>query len=100
MYVGALGEAPLYEALSGWLLDLSGVQPILAVPEGVEVAERWQGDRRLLFVLNHAGQEQEVDLVDRHYTNLIGDSEFLRGTVTIPPRDVLVLQADSKGVSP
>jgi len=100
VYVGALGEAPLYEALSGWLLDLAGVQPILAAPEGVQVAERWQGDRRLLFVLNHTEQEQEVDLADGHYTNLIGDSESLRGAVTIPPRDVLVLQADSKRVNP
>jgi beta-galactosidase len=53
VYVGTLGDAPLYEALVGWLLDLAGVQPLLTAPEGVEVTERWQGDQRLLFVLNH-----------------------------------------------
>ena len=89
VYVGTLGDAPLYEALVGWLLDLAGVQPLLTAPGGVEVTERWQGDQRLLFVLNHTGLEQEVTL-DRRYTNLLNGSIF-EGAVTIAPRDVLVL---------
>ena len=89
VYVGTLGDAPLYEALVGWLLDLAGVQPLLTAPEGVEVTERWQGDQRLLFVLNHTDLEQEVTL-DRRYTNLLNGSTF-EGAVTTAPRDVLVL---------
>jgi len=93
VYVGTLGDASLYETLAGWLLDLADVQPLLVVPAGVEVAERWQGGQRLLFVLNHAEQEREI-ILDRRYTNLIGGSEPLEGTVTVPPRGVLVLQED------
>ena len=89
VYVGTLGDAPFYEALVGWLLDLAGVQPLLTAPEGVEVTERWQGDQRLLFVLNHTGLEQEVTL-GRRYTNLLNGSIF-EGAVTIAPRDVLML---------
>ncbi len=89
VYVGTLGDAPLYETLGGWLLDLAGVQPLLTAPEGVEVTERWQEDQRLLFVLNHTDLEQEVTL-DRRYTNLLNGSTF-EGAVTIAPRDVLVL---------
>ena len=89
VYVGTLGDAPLYETLAGWLLDLAEVQAILTVPEGVEVTERWQGDRRLLFVLNHSDREQEVPL-DKRYMDLLNGSVF-DGAVTIAPRDVLVL---------
>jgi beta-galactosidase len=76
----------------GWLLDLAGVQPLLTAPEGVEVTERWQGDQRLLFVLNHTDLEQEVTL-DRRYTNLLNGSTF-EGVVTTAPRDVLVLSEE------
>jgi hypothetical protein len=46
--VGGIGVA-------GWLLDRIMQQPVLAVPDGIEVTERWQGARRILFVLNHMG---------------------------------------------
>ncbi len=93
VYVGAYGDASLYEALARWLLSLADVQPLLSVPEGIEATERWKGERRLLFLLNHAGQAREITL-NRRYTNLIGGSEPLEGTVTVPPRGVLVLQED------
>ena len=90
VYVGAMGDARLYETLAGWLLNLAGVRPLLAVPEGIEVTERWHGNRRLLFVLNHTDQEQEVAL-DGRYTDLLDASAALEGRVTIAPLDVLIL---------
>jgi beta-galactosidase len=98
VYVGTLGEAALYDALARWLLDLAGVPPILDVPDGVEVAERWQGDRRLLFVLNHTGQAQDVSL-DGAYVDLLSATD-VQGTVTVAPRDVLVLRARAHGSPP
>ncbi|MBM4464490.1 MAG: beta-galactosidase [Chloroflexi bacterium] len=89
VYVGTVGDARLYEALVGWLLNLAGVQEILAVPRGVEVTERWQGDR-LLFVLNHAEREQEVTL-DGRYVDLLDGSAVLEGRAAVAPRDVLIL---------
>ena len=91
VYVGTVGDADLYEVLADWLLGLVGVQPILAAPGEVEVTERWQGASRLLFVLNHTGQAQEVDL-NGHYVDILSGSAS-EGTVTIAPREVLVLLA-------
>ena len=90
IYVGTFGDAGLYEALVGWLLDLAGVQPILTTPQGVEVTERWQGEQRLLFLLNHTEHAQEVNL-DRRYVDLLSGSALER-TVTIAPRDILVIR--------
>jgi len=90
VYVGTMGDARLYETLADWLFSLAGVRPILNAPQEVEVTERWQGDRRLLFLLNHTAQEREVAL-DGRYLNLLGDSTPLEGRVVVAPRDVLVL---------
>lgn len=95
VYVGTVGDALLYETLAGWLLGLAGVRRMIAAPEGVEVAERWQGERRLLFVLNHSEREQEITL-DCCYTDLLDGSAVLKGTIPIAPRDVLVLQENTK----
>jgi beta-galactosidase len=89
VYVGTVGDADLYATLAGWLLDMAGVQPVLRAPEGVEVIERWRDDGRLLFVLNHIGQVQEVGL-DGSYVDLLSDLTF-EGTLTIAPREVLVM---------
>ena len=94
VYVGTVGNVDLYRALAGWLLDLAGVQPLLTAPEGVEVTERWEGDQRLLFVLNHTDQEQQITL-DGRYTNLLNGSEGLEGTTAIASRDVAVLLEDA-----
>jgi beta-galactosidase len=92
IYVGAVGDASLYGTVAGWWLKLAEVRPLLVVPEGVEVAERWQGDRRLSFVLNHTEREQELTL-EGSYTNLLDDTTIPPGKVIIGPRDTFVLRA-------
>jgi len=51
----------------------------------VEVAERWRGERRLLFLLNHIGEERQVAL-DREYANLPDgpDAPCVSRQVTLP----------------
>ena len=90
VYIGVLGPAALFDALAPWLLALAGVQPVLRVPAGVEVTERWQGDRCLLFVLNHTGQEKEITL-DRAYHNLLDGDRVVGGQVKLPAREVMIL---------
>ena len=46
-----------FASVLGWVLELSGIKPVLTSPQGVEVTERCQGNRRLLFILNHIGNE-------------------------------------------
>jgi beta-galactosidase len=90
VYVGTMGETPLYDTLAAWMLELAGVKPLLYAPHGVEVNERRHGDQRLLFVLNHTDDVKEIAL-DGRYADLLHDSETIAGTVTLAPRDVLVL---------
>ena len=90
VYVGTIGDADLYRVLVDWLLDLAEVRPILYTPEGIEVSERWHGDRRLLFVLNHTNQAQRIAL-DGRYTDLLEGSAVLERRGSLGPRDVLVL---------
>ena len=91
IYVGTMGDEELYKTLVSWLLDLTHVQPLLNVPDGVEVSERRQGDTRLFFLLNHTDEPQEVAL-DERYSNLF-DAAVLENSVTVAPKDVLVLQS-------
>jgi beta-galactosidase len=89
-YAGALGDDTLYATLTDWLLEISGVESVLDVPDGVEVTERWQGDRRLLFVLNHSTETRDVDL-EGSFVDLLSGSR-LDGSVSLAPYDVLVLE--------
>jgi len=91
IYVGALGQADLYETLSGWLLDETSIQPTMKAPEDLEVTERRLRDRRLIFVLNHSSHEQTLELA-RSYDSLMPGPGTVEGTVAIGPYEILLLQ--------
>jgi beta-galactosidase len=80
----------LYDLLAGWLLAKSGLKPILAAPDGIEVTERWKDGKRLLFVLNHHVDPMEITL-DSPFFDLLS-SKSLSGNVSLPPREVLILK--------
>ena len=90
IYVGAVGEGDLYDPLTRWLLKLTNIQPALVKSENIEVTERWHGEQRLLFVLNHTECQQNV-VFDRRYTSLFDHSIF-EGTISLAPHDVLLLR--------
>jgi len=90
VYVGALGDASLHEPLAAWLLEIAGVAPLLATPPGVEATARWQGEERLLFLLNYSGEPKQVALPAAATDLLSG--ERLGGTVDLPPYGVMVLK--------
>ena len=89
VYVGTVGSEALYKSLAAWLLQQSGLTPMLSVPEGVEVTERRQDGQRLLFVLNHSAQQQKLRL-DKSYQDLLRETS-LSGKVSLAPHDVLIL---------
>jgi beta-galactosidase len=91
IYLGIMGDSAYYNAIALWISGLAGVEPLLETPSGVEVTERWQGERRLLFVLNHLDQQQKIEL-NMSYTNLL-DGKALLGEVQIEPRGILILTA-------
>jgi beta-galactosidase len=91
MYIGTFGDASLYQALFGWLMQSLNMTSNLITPPGVEVTERWRGDQRLLFVLNHNSVSQTINLLEG-CINLF-DDQARAGSTTIAPHDVIILAA-------
>ncbi len=90
IYVGTVGDGNLYASLLPWLLHISGVNegfPAL----GLEITERWQGDKRLLFILNHTEMPQEIKL-ETLAMDLFNDLENDSNSLLIQPRDVRILE--------
>jgi beta-galactosidase len=91
IYVGAFGTDVFYDVFFGWLLKQEEIRSGIEAPAGVEITARWQGERQLLFVLNHKVLPQEIKL-DMSYTNLLDGKAFI-GPVQIEPQGVLILTA-------
>jgi len=91
IYLGIMGDSTFYNAIARWISGMARVEPLMETPTGVEVTERWQGEQRLLFVLNHLEQPQKIEL-NMSYTNLL-DGKTLLGEVQIEPQGVLILTA-------
>ncbi len=90
IYVGTIGDADCVQAIVRYATGLSGVEGLMETPPLVEVTARWQGERRLLFVLNHADSPQQVTLSDRA-VDLISQQEQ-EGCVTLRPKQVMILR--------
>jgi beta-galactosidase len=90
VYVGTLGDDALHESIVDWALQSAGIQSVIDAPSGVEVAERWQGDQRLLFLLNHSEETREIPIT-QPYEDLLSDT-VVNGKVIMQPFGVLVLR--------
>ena len=89
VYLGVLVDGACYESLARWLSGLAGIRPTLEVPAGVETVERWQGEQRILLVLNHTSEVQTLAIETARCDALTGRQ--VHGTVELPPSGVLVL---------
>jgi beta-galactosidase len=89
IYLGIMGDTAYYDAIARWISGMSGVESLLKAPAGVEVAERWQGDQRLLFVLNHINETQKLSL-DGSYEDLL-TGKVHKGDASIAALGVLIL---------
>ena len=97
IYVGAIGDAALPETLLKWLLssqltaslgsdklEISGLEI-----SGLEITERWQGETRLRFYLNHSFDPQSVTLGAEATSLLTGRA--VGGTLTLEGFGVEIL---------
>jgi beta-galactosidase len=89
IYLGALGDGACYETVARWSASLAGINPLLETPAGVEVVERWQGEQKIMFILNHTAQPQIITLKS-NFTNLLTDQTIV-GEINIEPLGVLIL---------
>ncbi len=89
IYIGTMGDANFYAGITKWILEIAGITPLLDTPAGVEVTERWQGNQRLLFVLNHT-EESKIITLPAAYIDLLGEKKS--SEITIASFDVVVLR--------
>ena len=92
VYVATFGDEALYAALGDWLLELAAIERGSVAPAGVECCVRWQGDQRLLFVLNHTAEEQSFSL-SAPMVDILSGQSFDAPAVTLKARQVLILAA-------
>jgi len=90
IYVGTLGDDTLHDTILDWALKSVGIHAVLAAPSGVEVIERWQGNQRLLFLLNHTSETKEAPITQPCMDLLSGT--IVNEIVIMPPFGVFVLQ--------
>ena len=90
IYLGTFGDQKFYQDVTKWFLEVAGIKSLLpGIPEGVEISERWQGDQRLIFMLNHTADPKEINL-DSEYTDLL-HAKSIFGTIILKPYEVLIL---------
>ena len=92
IYLGVFSsDERFYERLAHWVLSEAHVTPPIETAAGIEVTERWQGEKRLLFVLNHHNNPQPIRLSGAQVNLITG--ETLSGTVQLGAKDVMILKA-------
>jgi beta-galactosidase len=89
IYLGIMGDSNYYRVIARWISDLAGIRLLMETPAGVEVTERWQGEKRLTFVLNHHPEAQDIILRSQYFDLLSGKN--FTGHISIAPREVLIL---------
>jgi beta-galactosidase len=95
VYMGTLGEASLYGPLADWLARVADIKSEQSNRNGVEIRERWRGDERLLFLMNHSDQDQIIGLESEGINLLTGD-KIPRGEIRLLPKEVIVLSGVRK----
>ncbi|MDO9086911.1 MAG: beta-galactosidase [Anaerolineaceae bacterium] len=90
IYIGVIGDNAFNVSIARVISNMAGIKPLMKTPPGVEVMERWKGNKRLLFVLNHLSETQEITL-DGKYLDLINENQ-ISGIISIAPLNVLILK--------
>jgi beta-galactosidase len=93
IYIGTVSDQPFYDDLTVWLRQLCNLQPLLKVPDTVEVTMRQKGDTRIFFLLNHQNSPIRIQFYKPMHDFLTGDA--LAGNYDLPPHGVLVLDEHS-----
>lgn len=91
LYVGTIMTPAFMEAYGPFLVERAGLDPVLPnLPDEVEAAVRYDDEKQLLFLINHADTPQELrDL--RHGDVLIGEIPGPDG-LTLPAYGISVLR--------
>jgi beta-galactosidase len=89
IYFGTTSHQPYYDDLMVWLRQICNLQPLLKVPDTVEVSMRQRGKTRVYFLLNHQNSPVRIQFYKPMHDFLTGSAVV--GNYDLPPHGVLVL---------
>ena len=89
IYIGTMSHQHFYHDLVSWLRQMCGLQPLLKVPENIEVSMRQKEDMRVFFLLNHQNSPVRIQFYKPMHDFLTGNT--FSGNYDLPPHGVLVL---------
>jgi beta-galactosidase len=89
IYVGTLSHQHFYYDLVSWLRQMCSLQPLLKVPENIEVSMRQKEGMRVFFLLNHQNSPVRIQFYKPMHDFLTGNT--FSGNYDLPPHGVLVL---------
>jgi len=94
IYIGTMSQQHFYDDLTVWLRQQCNLQPLLKVPDTVEVSMRQKENTRIYFLLNHQNSPVRVQLYKPMHDFLTGGT--VSGNYDLPPHGVLVLDEHPK----
>jgi len=95
IYIGTMSHQHFYDDLTLWLRQMCNLQPLLKVPDTVEVSMRQKNNTRIYFLLNHQNSPVRIQFYKPMHDFLTGST--VAGNYDLPPHGVLVLD-DHTGI--
>ena len=89
IYIGTMSHQHFYNDFVSWLRQMCGLQPLLKVPENIEVSMRQKEGMRVFFLLNHQNSPVRIQFYKPMHDFLTGNT--FSGNYDLPPHGVLVL---------
>jgi beta-galactosidase len=89
IYLGTMSHQGFYYDLVVWLRQLCGINPLLKVPDQVEVSMRTDGKKKVFFLINHQNSSVRIPFYKPMH-EFLSDKTFT-GNYDLPPHGVLVL---------
>ena len=97
VYIGTQSHSHFYTDLVVWLRQLCNLQPMLKVPDKVEVSMRQKNDEKVFFLLNHESAPLHIQFYKPMHDFLTGST--FTGGYDLPPHGVLVLDEHEEAPS-
>ncbi|MDB5079964.1 MAG: beta-galactosidase [Chloroflexi bacterium] len=92
-YVASSPDQDFLKGLMGHLAASRQIEPVLQTPNGVEVTRRTRDGRSFLFILNHNGQPETINLGNIQGVELISNKQVSK-LLEIPAKGVLIVAHD------
>ena len=95
IYMGTQSHQLFYHDLVAWMRQNCGIQPLLKVPENIEVSMRQKEGIRVYILINHQNSPVRIQFYKPMHDFLTGST--FSGNYDLPPHGILVLDEQPDG---